>query len=198
MFEPRLFIDQDNNLLRLLSLVDDGNSIWVGSEIGLVLFSKTTDGGQIQDSYTLFGNLNPAPDVFDIFIDGDTIWLATSSGLAMADKSNPVQLKAPSFWTTYDRGAFSELASDTITRVEKFEGSIYIGTRRGMYRLDRSVTDSFVVMTFGQKSQFTDLKVENDSLFFFSSAAFGVIKDSAAVALSTTGLPLLREARFSS
>ncbi|MEE8404222.1 MAG: hypothetical protein V3S17_02400 [candidate division Zixibacteria bacterium] len=189
LFEPRLFIDQNNNLLRLHCLADDGNSIWVGSEIGLVLYSKIIDGGQIQDSYTLFGNLNPSPDVYDIFIDGDTIWLATSSGLAMADKSNPLQLKAPSFWTTYDRGAFAELASDTITRVEKFEGSIYIGTQRGMYRLDRSVTDTFIVMPIGQTSPFTDLKVENDSLFFYSSVAFGVIKDSAAVALSTTGLP---------
>ncbi|MCH9024727.1 MAG: hypothetical protein IH931_05265 [candidate division Zixibacteria bacterium] len=191
IFEPRLFIDQDNNLLRLHSLVDDGNSIWVGSEIGLVLYSKTIDGGQIQDSYTLFGNLNPSPDVFDIFIDGDTIWLATSSGLAMADKSNPLQLKAPSFWTTYDLGTFAELANDTITRVEKFEGSIYIGTQRGMYRLERSVTDTFIVLPFGQTSPFTDLKVENDSLFFYSSAAFGVVKDSAAVTLSTTGLPSL-------
>ncbi len=191
LFEPRLFIDQDNNLLRLHSLADDGNFIWVGSEIGLVLYSKTIDGGQIQDSYTLFGNLNPSPDVFDIFIDGDIIWLATSSGLAMADKSNPVQLKAPSFWTTYDLGTFPELANDTITRVEKFEGSIYIGTKRGMYRLDRSVTDTFVVMPFGQTSPFADLKVENDSLFFYSSAAFGVVKDSAAVTLSTTGLPAL-------
>ncbi|MCH7948355.1 MAG: hypothetical protein IIC66_11215, partial [candidate division Zixibacteria bacterium] len=189
LFEPRLFIDQDNNLLRLHCLADDGNFIWVGSEIGLVLYSKTIDGGQIQDSYTLFGNLNPSPDVFDIFIDGDTIWLATSSGLAMADKSNPLQLKAPSFWTTYDLGTFPELANDTITRVEKFEGSIYIGTKRGMYRLDRSVTDTFLIIPFGQTSPFTDLKVENDSLFFYSSAAFGVVKDSVAATLPTTGLP---------
>jgi len=187
-FEPFLFFDQDNNLLKLHSCVDDSGSLWIGTEIGLVLFSKTIDGGQIQDSYTLLGNLNPAPDVFDIYMDGDTLWLATSSGLAMADKSDPVQLKAPSFWTTYDRGMFPELASDTITRVEKFEGSIYIGTRRGLYRLDRTIVDTFVALPLGQTSEFTDLKVENDSLFFYSPGVFGVVKDTVVTALSTTGL----------
>jgi len=47
LFEPRLFIDQNNNLLRLHCLADDGNSIWVGSEIGLVLYSKIIDSGPL-------------------------------------------------------------------------------------------------------------------------------------------------------
>ena len=94
-----LFRDYDNDLLSLYSVVDESDHLWVGTDIGLVLFSKTLFGGQIQDSYTLFGDLNPDPSVLDITVIGDSIWLATSSGLAVADKSNPSLLKAPSSWT---------------------------------------------------------------------------------------------------
>jgi len=187
--EPFLFFDQDNNLIKLHTVADDGNFLWVGTETGLVLFSKIIDGGQIQDSYTLFDSLNPSPSVFDIYLNGDTIWIATSSGLAMANKSDPVQLKAPSFWKTYDRGRYAELASDTITRVVGFENTIYTATTRGLYRLTRAATDTFVIIPFGQNSPFTDLKVENDSLFFFSTGATGAVKDSVAASISTAGLP---------
>ncbi|HEX2896830.1 MAG TPA: two-component regulator propeller domain-containing protein, partial [candidate division Zixibacteria bacterium] len=187
--EPFLFFDQNNDLIKLHTCADDGNSIWVGSELGLVLFSKTIDGGQIQDSYTLFDSLNPSPEVFDIYLDGDTIWLATSAGLAMADKTNPIQLKSPAFWKTYNRARYPELASDNFNRVVKFENQIYAATSSGLYGLDRTTIDTFVIVPMGQTSSFTDLKVENDSLFFYSTAVFGVIKTGDTATLPITGLP---------
>lgn len=186
---PFLFFDQNNDLIKLHTCADDGNSIWVGTEIGLVLFSKTIDGGQIQDSYTLFDSLNPSPEVFDIYLDGDTIWLATSAGLAMANKTNPIQLKSPSFWKTYDRVRYAELAGNNFNRVVKFENLIYAATSSGLYALDRSSVDTFVIVPLGQTSAFTDLKIENDSLFFYSTAVFGVIKTGDTATLPTTGLP---------
>jgi len=187
--EPFLFFDHSNNLIKLHTCADDGDFLWVGTEVGLVLFSKLDDGGQIQDSYTLFDSLNPSPEVFDIYLDGDTIWIATSGGLAMADKTNPILLKSPSFWKTYDRIRYPELGSDHFTRIVKFENTFYAATTRGLYNLDRTAVDTFKVVPFGQTSAFSDLKVENDSLFFYSTTVMGVIKDSASAALSTGGLP---------
>lgn len=188
--EPFLFFDQSNNLIKLHTCADDGDFIWVGTGIGLVLFSKIIDGGQIQDSYTLFDSLNPSPQVFDIYLDGDSIWIATSAGLAMANKANPILLKSPSFWKTYDRIRYPELGSDNFTRVIKFEGQIYAATSRGLYALERTSTDTFMVVPLGQASSFSELKVENDSLFFYSNTVFGVIKAGSSVALPTAGLPL--------
>ncbi len=187
--EPFLFFDQNNNLIKLHTCADDGDFIWVGTEVGLVLFSKIIDGGQIQDSYTLFDSLNPSPEVFDIYLDGDTIWIATSAGLAMADKTDPIQLKSPVFWKTYNRIRYPELASDNFSRVVKFENTFYAATARGLYNLDRTISDTFLVVPLGQTSPFTDLKVENDSLFFYATSVFGVIKAGDTATLSTFGLP---------
>ncbi|HWR83414.1 MAG TPA: hypothetical protein VN285_08930, partial [Candidatus Deferrimicrobium sp.] len=56
--DSRQFLFQkDNSLLALNCVTDDGDRLWVGTSIGLVLFSKTSDGGEIVDSYHLFGNL---------------------------------------------------------------------------------------------------------------------------------------------
>jgi len=184
------FLDQNNNPINLYTVADDGDFLWIGTEIGLVLFSKIDDGGQIQDSYSLFDSLNPSPAVFDIYLDGDTIWIATSGGLATADKSNPIQLKSPSNWETYDRIRYSELRADSFKRVVEFENLIYAATDSGLYWLDRTTADTFMVVPLGSGSKFTELKVENDSLFFYSTAVLGVIKNSDTATLSTFGLPV--------
>ena len=46
-----LFFDMDDNMFELHRVVDDGDYLWVGTDMGLVLFSKSIDDGQIQDSY---------------------------------------------------------------------------------------------------------------------------------------------------
>lgn len=185
---PYLFFDQNNNLIKLHCAADDGDFIWVGTEIGLVLFSKIEDGGQIQDSYTLFDSLNPSPEVFDIYLDGDTIWIATSAGLARADKSIPLQLKSPSNWKTYDRIRYPELGSDRFSRIIQFENTFYAATSSGLYNLERTAADTFLIVPFGQSSAFSELKIENDSLFFYSPSVFGVIIGGAASLLPTPGL----------
>lgn len=190
---PYLFFDQDNELIKLHTAVDDGNSLWVGTEIGLVLFSKVNDGGQIEDSYTLFDSLNPSPQVYDILLDDDTIWVGTSSGIAYADKSNPLLLKSPAFWKTYDLSRYNELRSDTVNRIVEFENSFYFATMKGLYRMQRNPVDSFINMFAGaglaDSSAFTEMKVDNDTLFFYSTQATGFIKDSTINSLSTFGLP---------
>ena len=52
-----LLLDRDNEELPLYRLADDVDFIWIGSDLGLLLFSKTNDEGQIQESYSLFDNL---------------------------------------------------------------------------------------------------------------------------------------------
>jgi hypothetical protein len=120
------FIDVDGKPVRLLCLADDGDNLWVGTSIGLVLFSKVNDGGQIQDSYQMFGTLNAAPNVNDILLAGDSIWLATSAGVAVAVRSVPNQLKVPSFWTTYGPGDYPELGTSQPRRIVLFESNYYI------------------------------------------------------------------------
>ena len=164
------FFDGDGNLFRLNRVMDDGDNLWIGSDLGLVLFSTTNDGGQIQDSYQLFGDLNPSPIVNDILLKADSIWLATSSGLAVAVRTVPSLLKAPSNWAVFGLNKYPILATDTIQNVVAFEESIYVGTSRAVFRLeiDTATSDtSFVEIPFGNNVSHTRLRVENDTLLIY-------------------------------
>jgi ligand-binding sensor domain-containing protein len=186
-----LFFDYDNNLFSLRRLVDDGNDIWVGAEDGLVLFSKTNDGGQIQDSYTLFGNLNSSPMVNDIMLTNDTIWIATSSGLAVADRTDPLLLKSPASWVTFNLGNHPELGQDSIMQVTEYESNVYIANSRGFYRMDINAGTGdtvFTQMLLGAGSRITDLKVENDTLFFYGSLGCGYLTAGGVSTYSISGV----------
>jgi len=186
-----LFFDYDNNLFSLRRLVDDGNDIWVGAENGLVLFSKTNDGGQIQDSYTLFGDLNSSPMVNDIMLTDDTIWIATSSGLAVADRTDPLMLKSPASWITFNLGNHPELGQESIMRVTEYESNIYIANSRGLYRMDINAGTGdtvFTQMLLGGGSRISDLKVENDTLFYYGSLGCGYLTAGGVSTYSISGV----------
>ncbi|MBN1212598.1 MAG: hypothetical protein JXA92_08470, partial [candidate division Zixibacteria bacterium] len=184
-----LFLNTEGETFKLHCLEDDGNFLWIGTELGLVLFSKLIDGGQIQDSYGLFGDLNPQPDVFDIYLDGDTIWIATSSGLAVSDKSIPSYLKSPANWTVFSVINYPELGTETIRNIISFENELYIGTAKGLFRLDRSPSDTaFVPMSFGRYGDITDLIIENDTLFIYADSGLALMKDGLITPVTLTGL----------
>lgn len=159
-----LFFDNDNNLIQLTRLYDNGNYLWVGLENGLVLFDKITDNGQIQQSYTLFGDLNPNPQVNDIMVTGDTIWLATSDGLAIADKSNTTALISPSAWTTFDNSTNPELLDGNITRVIRHAGTTYVASDRNLFMFDGT---TFYPINLGSNVKVYDLNLQNDSLLLY-------------------------------
>ncbi|MEW6412558.1 MAG: two-component regulator propeller domain-containing protein [Candidatus Zixiibacteriota bacterium] len=189
-----LFFDIDDNLFRLRRVVDDGDNLWVGTDLGLVLFSKTIDDGQIQDSYQLFDDLNPSPAVFDILLVGDSIWVATSAGLAVADRSNPSLLKSPSSWTGFDISGYPELRSDSIINVVRYESGMYVATPRGVHQLQADVDTSFASVALGDAVTVYGIKLERDSLFiYYRNSAGGHIDyysgGSGLVNLSTAGLP---------
>ncbi len=186
-----LFFDLDDNLFRLNCMVDDGDNLWVGTDLGLVLFSKVIDGGQIQDSYQLFDDLNPAPEVYDIMLAVDSIWIATSSGLAVAERTDPLLLKSPANWVGFGRGEYAELETDTIINVASFDSDIYVATRRGVFRMQRAPDTSFIELSIAGLNSIQQMKNENDSLFVYwldTAGAFGVVDADTLIRLSTDGL----------
>lgn len=184
------FFDTEGNAIQLLCLADDGDNLWVGTSIGLVLFSKVNDGGQIQDSYVMFGSLNPSPAVNEVLLIGDSIWLATSAGVAVADRRIPNQLKVPSTWTAWGSVAYPELGTAQPRRVVLFESEYYVGTSDGLFRLDRTPLDSLTKLPFGIPPWVTELKIENDSLFIYLPDGLGVMKSGTITLLGNFGLPI--------
>ena len=182
-----LFRDRNDDPLDLFAVVDDGDNLWIGTSIGLVLFSKTIDNGQIQDSYGRFGSLPDFPIVNDLLLINDTIWLATSAGLAVASSANPVLLKSRYNWTVFPAELFGD---GGLARVVYFNGNHYLAASTGLWRLAVGPFDTSIVqMNVGVGSSFTDLTIENDSLFFYFTGGYGVIADSTPILLSTPDLP---------
>ena len=188
--EQFLFQDNDNNLIRLQCLADDGNYIWVGCPTGLVLFNKTTDGGLIQDSYQMFGRLPASPSVTGIYIAGDSIWLATSAGIAVADKSDARLLKQASSWLSFNALSNPELAGAIPRRILIYNNQLLVATSNGLFRCDRSLADTiFTELNYNPTADFTDLRVERDTLFVYCSRGLGFMVGSSVLPLSTSGLP---------
>jgi len=187
--EQFLFLPAEGNMFLLTRLFDDGDNLWVGTDSGLVLFSKINDGGQIEGHFPLT-SINSFPEINDILIVGDSIWVATSSGLVAADKSDPGLLFPPAAWHLYDNENFNELVSNTITAVANFENKIFIATDSGLYRLEQTALDtSFILVTPSQYSRIYDLEVINDSLYvFYSANSIGIVKNNIFSTLLMDGL----------
>ena len=82
--ESRQFLENDDNgdPYALYRIVDNGEDHWIGTSIRLELFSKTSDDGEFPFWYTRFGDLTDDPEIRDVLLSGDSIWLATSAGRA--------------------------------------------------------------------------------------------------------------------
>jgi len=181
------FADSEGDRFALYTLEDDGDNLWVGTEYGLILFSKAIENGQILDTYASYGNLNSPAEVYDIELAGDTIWLATSVGLVWSTKSYVDSLKSPNHWTTYGLLEYPELGTDTVRGVTVFESDVYVGTARGLFLLDQSA-DTLIKLPFSGDDQIRDLKVESDTLFAYGDVGMACIKDSVLTVLAAPGL----------
>ncbi len=192
MSQIYMFKNEDNELIELLKLYDDGNDIWVGTEAGLVLFNKTANGGQIQDSYELFGQLNPSPYVYDIFINDNTIFIATSAGIALADKSNPTLLNSPLNWKTYSLIDYSMMGSDIVRSIVYYESKLYAATSRAIIKIDTEF-DIISMLPIGSGITSARLKLQNDTLFYFFNDTFGggmgYIKNQIITHIDISNLP---------
>jgi len=180
-------VDNEGRLFRLMRLADDGDFLWLGSDAGLILFSKIIDGGQVQDAFQLFADLNPSPIVYDIALVGDSIWLATSSGLAAGDRTSHTALKSPANWRGYRFSEYPELGSDTIQAVVYYDGRIHIGTTAGLFRLNPS-GDAFEPLSFAVGERVYQLVDEGDSLIVYAASGLGVVVTGSASAVGTPGL----------
>ncbi len=185
--QPFLFVPAEGDPFPLNTVVDDDDNLWIGTDSGLVLFSKVNDGGQIEGHFQLT-TINPFPEVNEILLVSDSIWLATSSGLLVADRSN-TEL-TPADWRLFQRDNFPELRSDTVRNVVSFLGDIYVATSGGVFRLVLSPGDTvFSPVPGADNRRINDLMVEGDSLFYYYVSGLGVITVEGATLLPGSGLP---------
>jgi len=185
-----LFFDGDENLLPLYSLADDGDSLWIGTSIGLALFSKVNDGGQIEDFYYRYGSLSTEPVVRDVLLSGDSIWIATSVGLAVADRRDPRLLKSFVNWTSFDETQFPSLGEDDITALYLYADTLTVGTAGGAYQLlIDGIDTSFSALAIPDYARVADMNESGDSLFLYTSNGVFTYSSDGISMINTSGIP---------
>ncbi|UCD18442.1 MAG: hypothetical protein JSV44_05910, partial [Candidatus Zixiibacteriota bacterium] len=188
-YTPYLFFDRDNELMTLYTIADDGENLWVGTSAGLALFSKVVDGGQIEDFYFRFGDLEPEPVIYDIAISGDSIWIATSGGLAVADKSDPKLLKSFVNWTAFSSSGYPELVVDEVTAVTYFRDTVYVGTTSNAFQLTLDGDTSFVKLDTFEPIDVRHMIVNGDSLFIYADGGFFIHSATGTAQYNTAAIP---------
>jgi len=194
-FEQFLLFDIEGSLIPALRIIDDSDYIWIGTENSLILFDKNSGGGEFLHEYDLFGNLNPSPAINDIQLDGDNIWIATSDGLAVANRKNLLQLYNRNSWTSFNLDNFPELNSSDISDIRIFHGYIYLATPYSLFKLTiNTLTNdtSFLDLNLGAVVNLKGLDIINDSLFVYYSQSgnpkISYVNDIIVVDMPSNGL----------
>ncbi len=179
-YTPYLFFDHDN-LLTLYTIEDDGDQLWIGTSAGLARFSKNIDGGQIEDFYYRYGDLSAEVAVNDILITGDSIWLATSDGVAVADKHYPDLLKSQANWNTFRPSDYDAASPDHVAALAVFHDKMYIGTSHDVYRLNidagHTVPDSLFDVPTRASVVVKHMYVIGDSLMIYGAGGYFIYTD---------------------
>jgi hypothetical protein len=194
-FEQFLLFDIDNNLISALRIVDDSDYLWIGTENSLILFDKNSDGGEFLHEYDLFGNLNPSPTIHDIQLDGDNIWIATSDGLAVANRTDLLQLYNRNNWISFNIDNFPELNSNNISDIRFFQNNLYLTTPDALFKLfinGITFDTLFLDLNLGATANVNGLDIISDSLFVYYSLdgnpIISYVNDLLIVDLPTDGL----------
>lgn len=112
------------------ALAIQGDSLFIGSEIGISLFRISRN--EIKETYRHLGNrFHTEIPVYDILIMSNAIWTATEEGIARAFLSN-VNLMDPENWE--DLTSVDGLPSGKIQIVFEWHGEISVGTSKGIYQ----------------------------------------------------------------
>ncbi len=197
-FTPFPFLTVNNELIRLNAIADDNDNeqLWIGADFGLTLFSKSVDGGQIQDSYQRFGLFSDGAAVVDVMVTVDSVWVATQDGFAVADRRNPIQLKSFANWTTFSSANVSGLTNLRPTSLASYVGETIVGTSDGAYVLSYSPIDtSITALGLPASTEVFRLIVDSianapaQELHIYTSRGEYLYDGANVTLLSTAGLP---------
>ncbi len=102
----------DGRTLKLSAILPDTNRLWIGTDIGVALFLTERNGGEMKEIYRRLGGLNTETPVRALAFFRDSVWAATSQGVAAAFKEDPNLLDF-SHWKSFLRNAVPGLNLDS-------------------------------------------------------------------------------------
>jgi ligand-binding sensor domain-containing protein len=105
-----------------------GDTLFIGTNFGLLSFRISRL--EFIDTYRRIYPDVERVKVFDIEIENDTIYIATSEGVALGYRFSPI-LVSPTGWKTYK-------VSGGFNTVRFWNGKVYAGNKNGLFSLDEN------------------------------------------------------------
>jgi ligand-binding sensor domain-containing protein len=114
-----------------------GDSLFVLTEFGIVVFDTRSDRLEVRDTYAQLGlNATVGVRVNDVarttWNGEDVLFAGGVEGLSMAPSASP-NLQDPSAWTRVTHGPFGE----AVLSLASHNGALFIGAAAGLFRLDQ-------------------------------------------------------------
>lgn len=110
-FKQFMLIDRDGTPLRINHLYAQDEFLWISTNIGVSLFDIERHGGEIKETYRRFGDIPAGTEAEAVTILRDTVWIATSRGVARIALDDPNLLDF-THWVSFDFDNVPELPSD--------------------------------------------------------------------------------------
>ena len=189
-----LFTDREGQLIDVYDIEcsPDGDSLWLANRAGLSLFlaSDIYAQGLIVDTYNRFGTIPRDVPALRVTLDSDSIWVGTTSGMAVGSRFDVRQLKAPSGWLSYFPSQMSATGvEDEVRGLEIKDDTLYVGTTSGLYRFETSDPQTLINLGLFNNPIIYDIDIIGDSIFVASSRGSGFYYNGVYQEPVWAGLP---------
>jgi ligand-binding sensor domain-containing protein len=176
--------NSNNNVKQIIELKTSGDTIIVSTNYGISLI----DAKKLLflDTFFKFGNLSSNIQV-NTALKSNLLYAGTNQGLAV-QKQGATNLSAPESWNIFSTS--DGLPSATITKIINYNGSIIVGTRKGLAISNGTSWGSFLTQISGN---INDLVVYSDSLYILSGNQIYIYYNNSIVSsysLSTSAVAL--------
>jgi len=128
----RAIANRSEGQKEIKTLLAIGDTLYIGSEIGFHSYIINRDEFRI-DARRFGSGLEITGNVLAIAYYRDSLWLGTTSGIAVASRSHP-NLSAPASWRVWQAG----LPSNRVTSFTIYRDVLYAATANGLVRYDGS------------------------------------------------------------
>ncbi len=143
---------------RINNIFISGDTVFVATSFGLSLIN--INNYIFFDTYFKFGNLTTNLQINDSYKD-DLIYIATPNGVAI-QKPGTINLSDPQSWNIYTTS--SGLPSDSIIKIDKYQGSIIALTKNGLAKKNDS-TWLPLISSLTYQDKVSSFFIQQDSLF---------------------------------
>jgi ligand-binding sensor domain-containing protein len=184
------FEDAGGQKMILNEIFVDGDQLWIASNLGVSLFLRDKNEGEIKETYKNFGTLVSPVEAQAVFLKSGQVWVGTSAGVAFANASDP-NLLDPSRWVSINQSSGKGLTNHIINSIADWKDTLFLATQSGIFKFDDSDT-SFSLSSLNG-TMVRELKVKGTLFYAATNNGVYQYQDSVWVQipnlnLSTTNL----------